>query len=74
MSSKYVEVPDTDFSLNTTSIKYFLETSGKFQFNEDDPNHHDHHQEPHEDGGYPPSMGRFLTPIFHLTPQLLHIF
>ena len=41
----------------------FMETSGKIQFNEDDPNHHDHHQEPQEDGGRPPSTGRFLTTI-----------
>ena len=52
----------------------FLETSGKIQFNEDDPNHHDHHQESQEDGGCPPSTGRFLTSIFHLTPQVLYIF
>ena len=42
----------------------FLETSGKIQFNEDDPNHYDHLQEPQENQGLPPSMGRFLITIF----------
>ena len=42
--------------------------------NEDDPNHHDLHQEPQEDKGHPPSIGRFLTIIFHLTPQVLYSF
>ena len=49
------------YSLNIPSI---LETLGKIQFNEVDPNHYDHHQEPHEGGGCPPSMGRFLTTFF----------
>ena len=52
----------------------FLETSCKIQFNEDDPNHNHHHQEPQENQGLPPSMGRFLTTIFHLTSQVLYIF
>ena len=59
------------YSLNIPSI---LETLGKIQFNEVDPNHYDHHQEPHEGGGCPPSMGRFLKTIFYLTPQVLYIF
>ena len=45
-----------------------------FRFSEDDPNYHDHHQEPQEDRGCPPSMGRFLTTIFNLTPKVLYIF
>ena len=49
----------------------FLETSVKIKFNGDDPNHHDHHQEPQEYGGCHPSMRRFLTTIFHLTPPQL---
>ena len=52
----------------------FLEISDKIQFNEDDPIHHDNHQEPQENQGFPPSMGIFLTTIFHLTPQVLYIF
>ena len=45
--------------------------------NEDDPNNHNPHQEPQEppeDKGYPPSIGMFLTIVFHLTPQVLYIF
>ena len=42
-----------------------METSGKIQFNEDDPNHHDHHQDPQEDHGHPPSMGTFLNHYDH---------
>ena len=52
----------------------FLETSVKIQFNEDDPNHYYHLQEPHEDGGRPPSTGRFLTTILDLTHQVSYIF
>ena len=57
----------------------FLESSGKIQFNEDDPNNHDHHQEPQEDGRRPPStslpsMRTFLTTIFLLTTKVLNIF
>ena len=59
-------------SQHQLSISISINTT--FRFSEDDPNHHDHHQEPQEDGGYPPSMGRFLTTIFHLTPQVLYIF
>ena len=47
------------------------------QFNEDDPKHHNDYQEPkepQEDQGHPPSMGRFLMDIFHITPQVLYIF
>ena len=51
----------------------FLETSGKIQFNEDDPYHYDHYQDPLDDTGHPPSMGRFLTTIFQFTPQVLYI-
>ena len=51
-----------------------METSYKIQFSEDDPNHHDHHQEPHENEGHPPSTGMFLTTIFHLKTQVLYIF
>ena len=50
-------------------VLYNLEISGKIQLNEDDPNYPYHHQEPQEDGRCPPSMGRFLTTIFHLTPK-----
>ena len=114
MSSKYGEVPDINFSLNTPNIIYFckpqakpslmkmtpiimitiknlrgmedisqvwggswqafftlhpkyykfLEISGKIHFNEDDSNHYDHHHEPQDDGGCPPSLGRFLTYLY----------
>ena len=47
---KYGEISDKNISV-------------QILFNEDDPNHHDHHQEPHEDGGCPPSTGRFLMVI-----------
>ena len=52
----------------------FLETSGKIKFNEDDDNNHNHRHEPQEDGEPPPSVGRFLTTIFHLIPKVLYIF
>ena len=77
MSSKYGEVPDNNLLLNTPSIIYFWEPHAKsssmkitptiminIRFSEDDPSHHDHHQEPQQDGGHPPSMWRFLTTIF----------
>ena len=41
----------------------------------DDPNHHDSHeepQEPQENKGHSPSIGRFLIIIFHLTPSIIH--
>ena len=46
-----------------------METSGKIQFNENDPNNHDHHHKTQDDGGYPPSMGMFLTTIYNLHPK-----
>ena len=55
----------------------FLETSGKFWFNGDGPNHQDPNQEPQEpqeDQGCPAITGRFLTTIFHLKCQVLHSF
>ena len=61
-SSKFVEVPNNNFPLNTL-----------IKFNEDKTKHHDHHQEPRKDGGCPPSMGSFLTTIFHLIPPQLSI-
>ena len=54
------------------STYIFLVTSGKTQFNEDYINHHDNYDEPQDDGGCPPSMGMFLTTLFHLTSQVLH--
>ena len=44
MSSKYGDVPDNHFSLNTPSITYF-ETTCKIKFNEDDPNYYDYNQQ-----------------------------
>ena len=57
--------------LSTKHPKYyiFLETSGKIQFNEDDPNSHDHHKELMKDGGNPPSLRRFRTTILHEYPK-----
>ena len=40
----------------TPKYHIFLETSGKVQFNEDDPNYHDYHQEPLEDEWHPPEV------------------
>ena len=69
MSSKYGQVPDNNFSLNTPSTQHHLSISINIniniRFSKDDPSHQDHRQEPQEDGGHPPSMWRFLTSIFH---------
>ena len=60
MPSKYGEVPDNHFHLTppqfsiSISISIYINTN--FRFSEDDPSHQDHHQEPEEDGGHPPSM------------------
>ena len=69
MSSRYGEVPDNHFLINI----YIFRNLRVIQFNEDDLNHHDHHDESQDDGGYPPSLGMFLTTLFHLTSQVLHI-
>ena len=52
-----MELPDNKYYI-------LLET-----FDEGDHNHHDHLQEPQEDGRYTPGMVRFLTTIFHLKGQ-----
>ena len=68
MSSKYGEVPDNHFHLTPPqliiSIIIRININTNLRFSEDDPSHQDHHQEPQEDGGNPPSMWRFLTTIF----------
>ena len=49
----------------------FLESLGKIEFNEDDPGHHDHHQEGQDNQECPPSTGRFFMTIFityHMYP------
>ncbi len=37
------------FSTKHPKYYIFLATSGKIQFNEDDPNYHDHHQDHHQE-------------------------
>ena len=43
------------------SISNSISININIRFNEDDPNLHDHHQEPQEDEGHPLSMCRFPT-------------
>ena len=77
MSSKYGQVHDNNILLSIPSTQHHLSISINININirisEDDPSHEDHHQEPQEDGGFPQSIGRFLTTIFHLTPPQLSI-
>ena len=65
MSSMYRE--DNHFSLIFKNLK-----ENPVKLNES--NHYDHHHDPLDDNGHPPSIWRFLTTIFHLTPQVLYIF
>ena len=77
-SSKYGEVPDSHFHLTppqlSNSISISININTNFRLSEDDPRHEDHYQGPQEEGGHPPSMWRFPTTIFHLTPKVLYIF
>ena len=66
-SSKYGEVPNNNFSLNIQVLYIFGNLRQNIHFNEDDANHHDRHQEPQEDQGHHPSMGRFLIPELFFT-------
>ena len=60
-----MEVPDNNFPLKHPKYYIYLETSGKIQLNEDDPNHRDIHHEPQDDGGYPPKYEQ--VPDNHLS-------
>ena len=49
----------------------FLESLDNIQFNEDDPTHHDHHQQGHDDQEYTPEVQRGTERFFITTfPKL----